>query len=181
MSEANEPARADTRRGTPTDAPVLDDEDLPPIVTTRRPRQANRGRILVSAVVALAAIGFLVSKGLGSATVYFKTADEAVAERQDLGSKRFRVQGTVQAGTIRQDEGRLLFAILGERGAVVPVVHTGGQPTGLFKDSIPVVLEGRWADDGAAYASDKIIVKHSETYRAENPARVDDYQPPPSS
>ena len=159
-------------------APILDDEDLPPIVTTRRPRQTKTGRIIVSSVVALAAIGFLVSKGLGSATVYFKTADEAVAERSDLGTRRFRVQGTVQAGTIRQDEGRLLFTILGDGGAVVPVVHTGGQPTGLFKDSIPVVLEGHWPGTGAAYASDKIIVKHSETYRADNPARVDDYAPP---
>lgn len=161
-------------------SPVLDDEDLPPLVTSRRPRQAKRGRIIVSSVVALAAIGFLVSKGLGSATVYFKTADEAVVQRQELGTKRFRIQGNVQAGTIRQDEGRLLFTIIGERGAVVPVVHTGGQPTGLFKESIPVVLEGHWAGDGVAYASDKIIVKHSETYRAENPARVDDYTPPRS-
>lgn len=158
--------------------PTLDDEDLPPLVTTRRPRQANKARIIISSVVALAAIGFLVTKGLGSATVYFKTADEAVAERQELGTSRFRIQGTVQPGTIRQDDGRLLFSILGEQGALVPVVHVGGQPTGLFKDSIPVVLEGRWAGDGPAYASDKIIVKHSETYRVENPARVDDYQPP---
>jgi len=159
------------------DAPVFDDEDLPPLVTTRRPRQTKPGRILVSAVLALAAIGFLVSKGLGSATVYFKTADEAVAERQALGTKRFRIQGSVQPGTIRQDNGRLLFSILGERGALVPVVHTGGQPTGLFKELIPVVLEGRWAAEGPDYASDKIIVKHSETYRADNPGRTDDYQP----
>ncbi len=160
-----------------SNAPTLDDEDLPPIVTTRRPRQTKRGRIVVSSVVALAALGFLVTKGLGSATVYFKTADEAVADRQDLGTRRFRIEGTVQPGTIRQDEGRLLFSILGEQGALVPVVHVGGQPTGLFKDSIPVVLEGHWAGAGPTYASDKIIVKHSETYRADNPGRVEDYRP----
>ena len=163
---------------TPSDAPVLDDEDLPPVVTTRRPRPANTGRIVLASGLLLAAVAFLVFKGLGSATVYFKTADEAVAERADLGTRRFRIQGTVQAGTIRQDEGRLLFTILGEGGAVVPVVHTGGQPTGLFKDSIPVVLEGHWAQGSPAYASDTIIVKHSETYRVENPGRVDDYTPP---
>ena len=168
---------------TASDAPVLDDEDLPPVVTARRPRRTSTGRIVLASVLLLAAVAFLVSKGLGSATVYFKTADEAVAERQDLGTRRFRIQGNVKAGSIRQESGRLLFTILGDRGAVVPVVHTGGQPTGLFKDSIPVVLEGRWAGDGDAYASDTIIVKHSETYRVENPARVDDYAPaaaPPS-
>ncbi len=162
------------------DAPILDDEDLPPLVTTRRPRRASTGRIVLASGLILAAVGFIAFKGLGSATVYFKTADEAVAERQDLGGRRFRVQGTVQAGSISQEEGRLLFTILGDGGAVVPVVHRGGQPTGLFKDSIPVVLEGRWAGEGDAYASDTIIVKHSETYRVENPVRVDDYAPPPA-
>ncbi len=159
------------------DAPVLDDEDLPPIVTSPRSRRANPVRIVVASVLILGAVAFIVSKGLGSATVYFKTADEAVAERQSIGANRFRIEGTVKPGSIRQEDGRLLFTILGEQGAVVPIVHTGGQPTGLFKDSIPVVLEGRWSGSGDSYASDRIIVKHSETYRAENPVRVDDYPP----
>lgn len=162
------------------DAPVLDDEDLPPLVTTRRPRRAGVGRIVVASALVFAAIAFLVSKGLGSATVYFKTADEAVAERQQLGTRRFRIEGTVMPGTIHPDGGRLLFTILGDRGALVPVVHSGGQPTGLFRESIPVVLEGRWEKAGGAYDSDRIIVKHSETYRAENPSRVKSYPPPPS-
>jgi cytochrome c-type biogenesis protein CcmE len=162
------------------DAPVLDDEDLPPVVTTLRPRKANVGRIVLASVVVFAAVAFLVSKGLGSATVYFKTADEAVAQRPQLGTRRFRVEGTVLPGTIHQEDGRLLFTILGDRGALVPIVHTGGQPTGLFNDSIPVVLEGHWARAGDAYDSDTIIVKHSETYRAKNPSRVQSYPPPAS-
>jgi len=163
------------------DAPVLDDEDLPPVISTRRPRRGNVGRVVVASVLVAAAIAFIVSKGLGSATVYFKTADEAVAQRQQLGTRRFRVEGTVMPGTIRQDAGRLLFTMLGDRGALVPIVHTGGQPTGLFKDSIPVVLEGRWEKAGDAYDSDTIIVKHSETYRAANPSRVEGYPPPSGS
>ena len=162
------------------DAPVLDDEDLPPIVTTRRARRASPVRIVVASVLILGAVAFIVSKGLGSATVYFKTADEAVAERPALGTHRFRIEGTVQPGSIRQEDGRLLFTILGDRGALVPIVHTGGQPTGLFRDSIPVVLEGHWSRSGDAYASDRIIVKHSETYRAENPSRVQSYPPSPA-
>jgi cytochrome c-type biogenesis protein CcmE len=161
----------------PADAPVLDDEDLPPIVTTRRARRANPLRIALASALIFGAVAFIVWKGLGSATVYFKTADEAVAQRQALGTDRFRIEGSVKPGSIRQEDGRLLFSILGEQGALVPVVHTGGQPTGLFKDSIPVVLEGRWSGEGDTYLSDRIIVKHSETYRAENPERVDDYPP----
>jgi len=164
------------------DAPVLDDEDLPPIVTTRRARRANPARIVVASVLVLAAVAFIVSKGLGSAAVYFKTADEAVAQRQELGTRRFRIEGTVMPGSIRQDQGRLLFSIVGAtEGVIVPITHTGGQPTGMFRESIPVVLEGHWAKGTDAYLSDKIIVKHSETYRAQNPARVDNYPATPSS
>jgi hypothetical protein len=38
---------------------------------------------------------------------------------------------------------------------------------------VPVVLEGRWGGD--YFASELIMIKHSETYRQENPARVKDY------
>ena len=51
-------------------------------------------------------------------------------------------------------------------------MHHGGPPE-LFKPGIPVVLEGRWQGD--TYASDRIMVKHTEEYRAENPERVKDY------
>jgi cytochrome c-type biogenesis protein CcmE len=158
-----------------SDAPVLDDEDLPPVVTTRRTRKGSRPRILVASGLAVAAIAFVLWQGLGGATVYFRTADEAVAQRSSLGTKRFRLEGVVTAGTIQQSAGSLRFSVRGDKGAVIPVVHTGGQPTGLFRDDIPVVLEGHWAKDGAAYLSDRVIVKHSESYRAANPDRVRSY------
>jgi len=160
------------------DDPTLDDGDLPPVVVTPRPPVAgNRRRLVVGLVVVGAAIGFLVWRGLGNATVYFRTADEAVAERAALGQRRFRIEGVVKAESIRQDGDALTFTIYGDRGTEVAVVHRGGQPTGLFKDNIPVVLEGRWAQGSTAYASDRVIVKHSETYRSDNPDRVQDYEP----
>ena len=137
---------------------------------------------MLALVLILAAVGFLLWRALGTATVYFRTADEAVAQRAELGNRKFRVEGVVQTGTIRQQGGELHFVIYGDRGAQVPVVHTGGQPTGLFKENIPVVLEGRWGKGAEAgtFRSDQVIVKHSETYRADNPDRVRDYTPPPS-
>ena len=53
-----------------------------------------------------------------------------------------------------------------------PCVHQGDPPE-LFQPGIPVVLEGRWQGD--AFASDRIMVKHTSEYRAENPDRVEDY------
>ena len=55
------------------------------------------------------------------------------------------------------------------KGVTVPVVHTGDQPE-LFKPGIPVVLEGRF--EQTVFASDRIMVKHSEDYIAKHPSRV---------
>jgi cytochrome c-type biogenesis protein CcmE len=118
------------------------------------------------------ALGFLVVRGLGDATVYFRTADEAVAQRSSLGDRRFRLEGTVVPGSVRQEGSAVTFDVRGTGGAVVGVVHQGDPPE-LFQPDIPVVLEGRW--DGDRYASDRIMVKHSSEYRAENPERVDRY------
>ena len=123
-------------------------------------------------VVVAGAIGFLLYKGLGDATVYFKTADEAVAQKQSLGSRRFRVEGSVVTGSVASRPDSVAFDII-SAGEVVHVVHRGSEPPELFKEGIPVVLEGRWSGDH--YASDRIIVKHTSEYREKNPDRVGEY------
>ena len=132
-------------------------------VTTR-----NTRRLWWAGAVVVAALGFLVWKGLGNATLYFRTADEAVAQRETLGGRRFRIQGDVVAGSVRQS-GDVVAFTLASRGVTVPVLHLGDPPE-MFKPGIPVVLEGRF--DGDHFASDRILVKHSETYVAEHPERV---------
>ncbi|HEX6596995.1 MAG TPA: cytochrome c maturation protein CcmE [Acidimicrobiales bacterium] len=133
------------------------------VTATRTPR-----RLWIAGAVVLAALGFLVFKGLGSATVYFRTADEAVAQRESLGDRRFRIQGTVVAGSVRTVGDDVGFDIE-SNGVTVPIVHQGDPPE-LFQPGIPVVLEGRFR--GEQFSSDRILVKHSETYVAENPERV---------
>lgn len=129
-------------------------------------------RIVTVVVIVLGAIAFLVFKGLGDATVYFKTADEAVAEKDELGDRRFRVEGAVVTGSVRDVGDAVEFEII-SAGEVVPVVYNGNEPPELFREGIPVVLEGRW--DGDVYASDLIMVKHTTEYREQNPDRVDQY------
>jgi cytochrome c-type biogenesis protein CcmE len=138
----------------------------PRVRTTQR-------RIWLAGLVIVAALGFLVYKGLGSASVYFRTADEAVRDKASLGTRRFRIEGTVLAGSVHPG-GQGVDFVIASKGVQVPVVHTGNQPD-LFQPDIPVVLEGRWS--GAHYASDRIMVKHTENYRAKNPQRVRDYAP----
>ena len=128
----------------------------------------QRRRLWIAGAVVVAALGFLVFRGLGNATMYFRTADEAVAQRQSIGDDRFRIQGAVVQGSVSQVGDDVSFRIE-SKGVEVPVVHRGDPPE-MFKPGIPVVLEGRF--EGQAFDSDRILVKHSETYVAEHPERV---------
>jgi len=135
----------------------------------------QRRRLWVAGAVVAVALGFLVFQGLGNATMYFRTADEAVAQRRSIGDDRFRIQGVVVAGSVSQLDDDVTFRIE-SKGVEVPVVHRGDPPE-LFRPGIPVVLEGRF--EGDRFDSDRILVKHSETYVADNPERVTTIVPAP--
>lgn len=135
-------------------------------VATRR-RTSRRTWVVV--VVVLAALGYLAWQGIGNATLYFYNADEAVERRDELGDRRFRVQGTVVDGSV-QETGTAVDFTIEFAGASIPVHHVGDPPE-LFQPGIPVVLEGRF--EGETFASDQIMVKHTSEYKAENPDRVE--------
>lgn len=134
-------------------------------------RGVSRARVVVVVAVVVGALGFVAWKGLGDATVYFRTADEAVAQKAELGDRRFRIEGAVVTDSVVARRDGVEFDII-NAGEVVHVVHLGDPPE-LFKPGIPVVLEGRWR--GEVYASDRIMVKHTSEYREKNPERVDTY------
>jgi cytochrome c-type biogenesis protein CcmE len=121
-------------------------------------------------VVLVLAAGFVLWKGLSDATLFFYNADEAVAERDELGDRRFRLQGTVLPDSVVEQPTGVEFVVV-FNGVEVAVVHTGAPPE-LFAEGMPVVLEGHW--DGEVYASDEILVKHDEVYEEDNGDRLRD-------
>ncbi|MEY2469932.1 MAG: cytochrome c-type biosis protein CcmE [Actinomycetota bacterium] len=131
-----------------------------------------RGLILLAAAVIVA--GVLLWQGLANATVYFKTVDEAVAQRAELGDRRFRLEGLVKPGSVREVGKGVDFVVAGNRREVS--VHHVGDPPELFRPNVPVVLEGHFEDD--IYESDRILVKHTEDYREDHEDRVKDYVKP---
>ncbi len=166
------------------------DELTPRTVPTARPRsQLARWLTVGLAVLAFAAVGFVLYRGLSDAALFFRNADEAVADRAELGDSRFRLQGTVVEGTVRAEGDLVMFAVAYD-GVVVDVAHRGPAPD-LFQPDVPVVLEGRFADgpapegvtfvdtggtgrDGYHFASDRMLVKHDNEYVAENEGRLRD-------
>lgn len=138
-----------------------------------RPAPAGRRRVrnLALVVMVVGALSFVLFQALTSARVFFYNVDEAVTQRDDLGERTLRMQGVVVSHPARDPDGAFRFRI--SHGDVEATVHhVGAEPTDLFEVGIPVVVEGRW--DGSEFRSEQILVKHSEEYIAENPARVDD-------
>lgn len=178
----------DVNHGPGPDDRDLDDGglDLSPrtdAVAARRNTTSRRyGAIAVLVVLALA-VGFIATRFLGDSTLYFKNADEAVAEQESLGSQNFRLQGTVVGTPVKRTGNEPSRFTVAYNDVEVDVVHTGSEPA-LFKEGLPVVVEGRWNDAGTAFDSDRILVKHTEDYEEnddgeyeeENPDRVPEEQ-----
>ena len=147
--------------------------DAPPLVDDQRePRHFDRSRLRLGIVVAVicGALAFLVIQGLGNATTYFRNADEAMAQRDELGTRRLRLQGTVVPGSVRTAGDEVAFAV--EYHCVAVDVRHRGDPPELFVDGIPVVLEGAFAEGTDTFASDRIMVRHTSEYRAEEGDRL---------
>lgn len=139
----------------------------------------------------LAGSGYLLFRTLDDASLFFLSVDRAVAQRDDLGGKRFQLHGTPVPATIDQvraeGQTRVWFALAGEDADNVAwIIHTGDPPD-LFQPCVPVVLHGNWEDvesqtidrilpedrelllgttfaDGYYFSSDRILVKHDNDY-----------------
>lgn len=104
---------------------------------------------------------FIVVQARG-ASLYYLNADEAIAQKADLGQDRFRLQGVVVGDPV--DDGTAKVFDVAYSGVAVEVRHTGKEPA-LFKPGLPVVAEGSWNATGTRFDSDRLLVKHTEDYK----------------
>ena len=103
---------------------------------------------------------------------YYCNVDE-VGERSgcDTG-RRLRIQGTVGEGTVVVATGATLFDIR-FNGASVKVEYAG-EPGGIFKECLPVVVHGVFDESSGMFLGDRVEVKHSEDYVAVNDDRLEE-------
>ncbi len=126
-------------------------------------------------VVLAGVVGVIVWQARG-ATVFFKNADEAVAEQDSLGTRNFRLQGTVVGRPARGEGNEPTRFTVAYGGVSVDVVHTGSEPA-LFKAGLPVVAEGHWNAAGTAFDSSRLLVKHTEDYEEKDDGGYEDENP----
>jgi cytochrome c-type biogenesis protein CcmE len=132
---------------------------------TRGPRRAS-WRLLSVGAVLVAAVGFLLYKGIGTSLDYYVTVRQALAEQSTLAGKTFRLQGIVLPGTITHHGTIVDFTVaqVGDRRLQVPVVQHGSPPQ-LFRSGVPVIVQGHF--DGGRFVSDQVIVDHTGNYSPE--------------
>jgi cytochrome c-type biogenesis protein CcmE len=159
----------------PSDATMVNESVAQPspapiVVPTRR---GSKTRVLVGLGLIICALGFVLVKGLGDASQFYRPADQAVAQRDSLGTKRFSLIGIVVDGTV-VDTGRTVSFVIEENGVQIDVVHSGVPPE-LFQPGMPVLLDGHFSSTAGrpVFESDRMAVKHSAEYKSENPDRVD--------
>jgi len=134
---------------------------------------SRRRRKLVPTLVLVLVIGagaVIVTQFLTSAIDYYCNVDDVgVKDGCDPG-RRLRIQGVVDAGSVENDGVVTSFSV-SFNGARLPVRYDG-EPGGIFKECIPVVVHG--VVQNGVFLGDRIEVKHSNEYVADNPDRVDD-------
>lgn len=153
-------------------ADLQEASDLKAVSPSRRRRRLVSWLVVL---IAFAGAGFLLYRTLDSASLFFLSVDRAVAQREDLGSRRFQLHGTpvpetIQPLTLGTGQTSVRFSLAGN-DSVVDVLHVGAPPD-LFQPCVPVVLRGRWQDSPADsnsvqnfhFSSTQILVKHDNDY-----------------
>ena len=144
--------------------------------------ETNKRRLLLVLALSVAgtALGFIAFGNMGENLVYYWDVNQLQEAGDDAVGATVRLGGVVKEGTVdwRPDEGQLSFEVSDgtPEGPLVPV-HATGAPPQMFREGIGVVVEGTMTP-GGVFTSDRLMVKHSNEYRApeEGAASADLYE-----
>ena len=144
--------------------------ELTPRPTPEAPKP--RRRMLPAVIAGLAVVAGVVIVGffLTSSIDYYCNVDEIGVRDGCDDTRRVRVQGSVDEGSLEQ-RGSITSFVMSFNGVSLPVDYEG-EPGGIFQECIPVVAHGRIVE-GVLVAT-RIEVKHSNEYEAANAERIEE-------
>lgn len=135
-------------------------------------RRKRRWAPIIMVALVLIAGGVIVTQFLRSAVDYYCNVDEVGSRSGCEADRRLRIQGVVERGTVVSDGATTTFTI--EFGGEQLDVDYNGEPGGIFKECIPVVVHGRLDSSSNVFHGDRVEVKHSNEYVAVNDERLED-------
>ncbi len=139
-------------------------------VASARSRRKLLPMIVLAAV--LVAGGVIVTQFLRSAVDYYCNVDEVGVRSGCDADRRLRLQGVVERGSVVSTGGDTAFDISFNEARIS--VFYNGEPGGIFKECIPVVVHGNFDASSDTFLGDRVEVKHSDEYVAVNDDRLDD-------
>jgi cytochrome c-type biogenesis protein CcmE len=118
---------------------------------------------LVVAIIGVLAL--LASSGINESKTYYKTISELSKMGPQAASKRVRVGGDVEEGSIMRN-GREVSFILHQDSLKLKVVYSGMDPLpDTFKGGAQALADGRLGPDGV-FEANKIQAKCASKYEA---------------
>ncbi len=147
--------------------------DLSPRTTAdSAPRPRRRWGPIIMLALVLIAGGVIVTQFLRSAVDYYCNVDEVGSRSGCEADRRLRIQGVVERGTIESTGATTAFTI--SFGGKELDVDYNGEPGGIFKECIPVVVHGRLDSATNVFHGDRVEVKHSDEYVSVNDERLEE-------
>jgi cytochrome c-type biogenesis protein CcmE len=134
-------------------------------------RYVRFGAVIVIIIVAL---GYLAYTGVQDSKSYYVTIKELNGMGNGAYSKRLRVAGNVQPGSIKRQGTHLEFLLV-EQDRTLPVVYSGSEaPPDTFKDNAQALAEGKFGRDGVfdgVFRATNIQAKCASKYAPKQPGQ----------
>jgi len=119
-------------------------------------------------VVVLLALGYLAYTGVQESKSYYVTIKELHGMGDSVYSKRLRVAGNVQPGSIKRTGTKVEFALV-ENDQVLQVAYSGSEPPpDTFTDNAQALAAGHFGRDGVFHANE-IQAKCASKYAPQQP------------
>jgi cytochrome c-type biogenesis protein CcmE len=120
--------------------------------------------------VILMALGYLAYTGVQDSKSYYVTIKELNGMGNGAYSKRLRVAGNVEPGSIKRQGTHIEFQLV-EQDRTLPVVYNGTEaPPDTFKDNAQALAEGRFGRDGVFHATN-LQAKCASKYAPKQPGQ----------
>jgi cytochrome c-type biogenesis protein CcmE len=124
----------------------------------------------VPIVIIVVALSYLAFSGIQESKSYYVTIAELGKMGDDAYSKRLRVAGNVEPGSIKR-EGTHVDFLLNEQGKLLKVSYRGSEaPPDTFKDNSQALAEGSYGRDGVFHAK-QLQAKCASKYAPQQPGQ----------